>query len=364
MFCTSSAIIAYHSSLKVLRSLSIVLLLTIFLAPVYAQSGGGTDFTGTGGAHTIQGRLIEPSGRRSDLRLKVRLESTSSDALSVLTDNNGSFSFRSLGPGSYTITVEGGQNYEDARETVTIDPELRQPIDPDLPRVSVSTARNFTLQIYLRPKRSSSAGNDRAKPALFDASLANVPKPAQDYYFKALEAAHADATQKAIEQLQSAINLYPNFTLALNELGVQYLKLNQPDKATGLFASAVKTAPDAFTPRLNYSIMLVNDKKYAEAETSLRLALKKNDSSGVAHLYLGRALIGQRSFDEAVKELQRVINMGGNEMSVAHYYLGGIYWGKREYKLAATELQTYLKLNPKAPNAARLQETINDLQKK
>ncbi len=356
MFCASSAVIVCRSLFKFLRSLPVALLLAIFLAPIYAQSGGGTDFTGTGGSHTIQGRLIEPSGRRTDLRLKVRLESTSSDALSVVTDNNGAFSFRSLGPGSYTITVEGGQNYEDVRETIAIDPEAI--------RTTMSVARNFTLPIYLRPKRSSNASNNRAKPALFDASLASVPKPAQAYYFKALEMAHAGATEKAIEQLQSAINLYPNFTLALNEMGVQYLKLNQPDKAIGMFASAVKTSPEAFTPRLNYSIMLVNDKKYTEAETSLRLALKKNESSGVAHLYLGRALIGKRSFDEAEKELQRAINTGSNEMSIAHYYLGGIYWGKREYKLAATELQTYLKLNPKAPNTARLQETIDDLQKK
>ncbi len=347
---------ARRLSFNFLRSLPAALLLTMFIIPICAQSSGGTDLTGSGGSHTIQGRLIEPSGRRTDLRLKVRLESTSSDSLSVITDNNGSFSFQSLGPGSYTVTVEGGENYEDVRETITIDPEAT--------RTSLSITRNFTLPIYLRPKRSPKAANDKSKPAVFDASLASVPKPAQDYYFKGLEAAHAGSTEKAIAQLQSAINLYPNFTLALNELGVQYLKINRPDKATGLFASAVKTAPDAFTPRLNYSIMLVNDKKYAEAETSLRLALKKNESSSVAHLYLGRALIGQRSFDEAVKELQRVINMGGNEMSVAHYYLGGIYWGKREYKLAATELQTYLKLNPKAPNAARLQETISDLQKK
>ena len=51
--------------------LATVLLLTPIVS--LAQSGGGIDSTGTGGRHSIIGRLIFPSGQRADLRLKIQI---------------------------------------------------------------------------------------------------------------------------------------------------------------------------------------------------------------------------------------------------------------------------------------------------
>src|SRR5437870_2593614 len=83
------------------RALGLLLLIIPFVS-VDAQSGGGVDMTGTNGSNTIQGRIYLPSGRQADVRVKVTLESANSGELSVLTDANGAFSFRSLAPGSYT----------------------------------------------------------------------------------------------------------------------------------------------------------------------------------------------------------------------------------------------------------------------
>jgi len=92
--------------------------------------------------------------------------------------------------------------------------------------------------------------------------------------------------------------------------------------------------------------------------------LKKNDSSPTAHMYLGMSLISLRKLDEAEKELQRAVTLGGDQMGLAHYYLGGIYWGRREYGRAADELETYLRLAPQAPDAERVRNTIKELRSK
>src|SRR5204863_9202267 len=97
------------------------LVVLLSLSSVRAQSGGGVDQTGTGGRHTIQGRIYFPSGRRSDSRVKVKLENFNSGELSVLSDPNGSFVFRGLEPGSYTVVVDAGEDYEIAREVVYVD---------------------------------------------------------------------------------------------------------------------------------------------------------------------------------------------------------------------------------------------------
>src|SRR6266852_6172414 len=98
-----------------------VLLVLLPLLSASAQSGGGVDQTGTGGQNTIQGRIYFPSGRRSDARVMVKLQSHNSGELSVLSDANGSFSFRGLAPGSYTVVIDGGEDYETVTEAVYIE---------------------------------------------------------------------------------------------------------------------------------------------------------------------------------------------------------------------------------------------------
>ena len=55
------------------------------LCAISAAGQSGEDPTGTGGRHSIQGRLVFPSGRRADVRLKVRLQSQNSGDLTVYT---------------------------------------------------------------------------------------------------------------------------------------------------------------------------------------------------------------------------------------------------------------------------------------
>src|SRR5688572_25287766 len=70
-----------------------------------------------------------------------------------------------------------------------------------------------------------------SKSGVLNAALAGVPKPAVELYKQAIESARTGESDKAIEQLKRAVALYPGFALALNELGVQYLKRGQVDKA-------------------------------------------------------------------------------------------------------------------------------------
>jgi Flp pilus assembly protein TadD len=333
-------------------ALALVSLIIPFVA-VEAQSGGGVDTTGTNGSNTIQGRIYLPSGRQAEVRVKVTLESSNSGELSVLSDANGSFSFRSLAPGSYTIVIAGGDDYETVRESIYIDTPAG--------RSFASASRAMTVPIYLHPKRDR---RNSSVPGVLNAALANVPAPARDLYQKALEAARAGDSKRAVLQLHEALSLFPEFPLALNELGVQYLKLGQPDKAATPLQSAVKLAPEAFTPRLNYSIAILNQEKFAEAEGQLRLALSKNNTSQTAHMYLGVALMRQHKIDDAEKELRIAISVGGNEIAIAHYYLGGVLWAKREHKSAADELETYLRLSPSAPDAERTRTAIKELRSK
>ncbi len=321
----------------VIRRLLFAFLALAFSFSVQAQVGGGFgsnrgETAGTGGGRTIRGHIYVPGGLNPNTRFKVTLESTNSGTRTTTTNADGDFFFNGLAASPYTVTIEGNGEFETARETVSIDREAPSPV--------------YVVPIYLKAK------------------AANVPSLAQEQYKQALTAIRENDTAKAIEYLNAAIVAYPQFSLAFNELGLQYLKSGQPDKAAEALQMAVKLTPNAFTPRLNYGIALVNQKKFPEAEKELRQALKANDTSAPAHLYLGIAVMRQKKLDEAEKELQKAITLNPREAGIAHYYLGGIYWGKNEFKHAADELETYLKLTPNAPDEETIRKTIANLRAK
>jgi hypothetical protein len=165
--------LAHSSSEKMFeistRYFFMTLLLSVLIPTTcFSQSGGGVDTLGTGGRHTISGRIYFPSGRRSDVRVKVKLQSLQSGELTVFSDVNGTFSFKGLEAGSYTVVVDAGDEYEQAHESVYIDTEAgnsRRGVI--LPPVS----RLYTVDITLRLKMGG-----HAKPGVVSASLAAVPE--------------------------------------------------------------------------------------------------------------------------------------------------------------------------------------------
>lgn len=333
-----------------LRFASMVSLLLLSVTSLYAQ--GGTDYTGTGGRQTIQGRIFFPSGRRIDTTIKVTLESITTGNLSVFVDSYGSFSFRNLVSGSYTIVIEPNEYYEGIRETVTLDGGGGVYVR--------STPSVANVQIVLQPKRGTTS-----KPGVLNAALANVPKQATDLYNKGVESAQGGKTEKAVVYFNDALKIYPEFPLALNDLGVLYLHLKQPDKAIETLRAAIKYSPEAFEPHLNLGKALLAKNQVGEGETQLREALKKNQSSWEAHMYLGLTQVTLHNYDEAEKEFLQTLTTGGDAVSsIPHRYLGGIYWRRGDYKRAADELEKYLKLAPKAPDTEQTKSAIKDLRNK
>jgi len=149
--------------------------------------------------------------------------------------------------------------------------------------------------------------------------------------------------------------------LALSDLGAEYLKLKDPAKAAEALEHAVKLRPEDFTTRLNYGIALLNLRKFSESEEPLSVAVKQNNASGLAHYYLGLALVNQKKYSDAQREFEMAIKNGADQMPLAHKYLGGIYWGNKDLQRAADELEKYVALDPKAPDAAKVKDTIKQL---
>ena len=332
-------------------------LATVFF--LYAVTYAQVNTPGTAGNEVIQGRIYFPAKYPSVMRPVVKLQSISSSELKTVADADGNFSFTHLRPDSYTIVVDGGNEYENASETVAIGSPGPVPAQGNPSQYAIPVT--YQVHIYLQPKKAYAA--DYTSEAT-RAALASVPRTARDSFSQGVESARLGETAKAIEQFKEAISQAPSFALAYNELGVQYLKLGQANKAAAALAEAVKLIPEDFAARLNYGIALLNLKRFGEAEKQVRQALQINEAAATAHYYLALALLNQHEFETAESQFEVSVKSSNDQIAQAHKYLGGIYWRNKQYKRAAEELERYIVLDPNAPDRARIRDTIKDLRSK
>ena len=327
--------------------LSLVLFSLFVMVRVAAQGipqGAASTDTGLGGVNSISGMIVSSTGQRIQRRVSVRLRSmTRGDRIST-TDENGNFVFRGVPSGDFVVVIEKEPDFE-----------------PFSQNVSVIQPRGMPPQTYYLSIRLELKGRAEARPGVLNAEFVNVPKAALVHYDKAVEQARKGDHPAAVEELKLAIKEYPSFMLAFNELGVQYLKLNQLENADEAFQGALKITPDAFAALINRGIANFMMKRYGEAVPILRKALAKNDQSAVGHYFLGQALANLGLFEDAEKELLASLEFGKEEMKEAHRILAIIYVSRGSKKQAVGELEAYLKMAPDAPDAEKLKEKIRQL---
>ena len=329
-----------------LAVLSLFFTMTLLASAGHAQMGGvDTDpgDPGTGGKNTIQGSLYYIDGRRVDRRVKLRLRSIHIDQF-TMCDESGAFSFRRLKGGAYTVLVETGTDFESASERVDI-------IEPASQKNA--SGQVYTISLKLQPRMHSPI-----PVGTVDARSADTPDEARKLYKQALDSSQSGDRKQAIKFLNAALKIYPAYMSALNELGVQHIRLKNLDEAQAALTRALEVAPEAFEPRLNHGIVLLQKGNYKAAQAELQRAVEAQPSSAAARLYLGKSLVGLGNYAAAGVELRQAITIGGSESLEAHRYLGAVYIETGEPQRAAGELEIYLRLVPGAGDAEKIREII------
>ncbi len=273
------------------------------------------DSLGTGGRHVIQGRIYMPSGRKPDRRLRVRLSGVRGGENSTLADDNGAFAFRRLSAGTYTVTVEGGDEFETASETVDVF---------DGPRRTDQPGQIYTVQIRLEEKHSA---NDTKRAGVVSAAPDALAAEVRAHNENALKASAAGDHKRALKELEAA----------------------------------VKLAPEQPVLRINYGILLIRQKKYKEAEEQLARAVALDEKSAAARVHHGHALIRLNRGAEAEAELLAAVKLGGPTFALAHRYLGALYVERGDDTRAAAELEEYLRLAPDAADAKQVHDILSGL---
>ena len=310
-----------------------------------AQIAGGLNETtnsNMGGVHFIVGTVFGPSGKPVNVKMRLKLVSMQRGEVVAMTDDTGRFVFSRVAVGSYSVVIDREEEFEAVNQTVDVEPNR--------------TPQTYSISIRLSQKKGSTV-----PPGVVDAKNAAAPKRALELYKTALKRSAEKDHEGAIRLLRQAIEEYPEYGDALNELGVQYMLINDLQKADEELEKALKQRPKDYALLVNRAIALFRQKKFADADPLLRNAIKAKRDAALPRYYLGRCLTSLGRFDEAEKELRTAIELGGNEMKEAHRMLANLFLEKGQEERAVEELKTYLELVPNAPDAANLRKIIQQL---
>lgn len=290
---------------------------------------------------SISGRVLLPSGQSVNVPIKIRLGTFSNPGMIGYTDTSGRFSFDNLKPGNYTLEVIADPNlYAAVTESVSIN------------STGGAGSQRVNLVINLVEKSITISGVELDQ---------KVPDPAKKEFDKATKLIKDSKDQEAVERLKQAIAIFPDYLMARNTLGAEYLKLKRLTEAAEQLEAAIKIDPQLFNSRLLMGIVLVEQKKYPEAAVHLNQALTINGEDAKAHLYLGISSLGAGDLDKAEGEFSKALSTGSQKYLVAHYYLAHVHLRRGQRDQAMTDLKIYIEKSPNDPQAAQARALLEKL---
>ena len=287
----------------------------------------------------INGRLVFGGSVSCD-RVVVELERVENQPIDyTFADMGCGFRFDRVTKGNYFIHVKI-DGYSDVRQAV------------DVGEGGMSAAP-LIITMSPAPTRISrqKTGN------IVDASelLEQYPRKAVDLYKKSISDRKKGRNDKAIENLEQAVKIAPNFYQAQNDLGVLYNKMNRPEDAEKHLVQAHELNRNSTEPLINLaSLYLDQDKPDRAAEVSQE-AVRNDSKSGPALFNLGLALYKLARLDKAEDALRKALQVAPKMFQV-HLALANVYMKLRQYDRMVDQLNSYLDENPNGPEREQVEK--------
>lgn len=277
-------------------------------------------------------QFFMPDGSLPSRELRFTLTSEAGLVDTFFTDTRGRF----------LITASQGLR-ADAAYTVTVAGDGRT-FDTTIHSFKLYQVGQVT--VFLRPIEQPPVKSGVVDLAEIDA---NAPKAARDAYERAMRSLEEGQRDLAIQGLRNALDLYPDYFRALNDLGVILMQLGRNDEAAGAFERATKLAPRVHLPQLNLAIVWTRQAKYTQAIETLKRLYEENSSLSGIRPALADALMAVSRLDEAEKHLRSALSDGTLDRPAegnARYLLGLLLNRKQRFQEAAKELAAALKILP------------------
>ncbi len=269
------------------------------------------------------------------------------------TDNSGRYFFGGLSQGRFTVkAMPYGTNYQE------------QTVDVEIYGYGASgrqLADNVQRDIYLRLRKGADSV-PFVNAVLF---VQDVPKDAQKAYEDANTALGNKDKDAGVIGLKKAIEIFPEYFSALQQLGVIYISQGKYEEARTMFERAVAVNKNSFDSL--YGIAYAEyalgdfDKSIEAAERSIAL---KPDSVEV-NLVLALSYRRAKKFEKSEAAFLKAAKIADGTSPDIYYQLALLYaFNLKRYKDAAEQLELFLKAAPDAKDKEAIKKLIKEYKEK
>jgi tetratricopeptide (TPR) repeat protein len=276
---------------------------------------------------------------------------------STQTTASGLYVFQGLRAGIYYVQVRtGGTNYKETKERIQLGQSNR------ISATGSSGGEALQLNLTLQFERRGAAETTFSNEVVF---AQNVPEEAENYFKNALKKLKDGSADEALAELENALRIFPEYFLALEKIGYEYLAKSKFTEAENAFARALQVNPRSFSAKSGLGIAEYKSGKRLEAVKTLEESIVLNQSSANSFLFLGRIYRELKQFEKAEANLKKAKELAKNKLADIHWELALLYF----YNLnrpaeAADELELYLKAKPNADNKPQVEKLIKQMREK
>ncbi len=281
------------------------------------------------------------------------LSDTYSTIRRTKTNASGVYYFRGLSSGNYKVRVNSyGIPYEEQTHGVSL-----VPVSAIRGSGSVSEHLNFQLSF----KRDPYAGPLAAPGVVF---AQEIPAGAKDLYEDGVKLLNEKKDTEGLEKLKGALEIFPNYYLALDRLGTEYVVRGFHRPAYVLLAKAIEVNPRSYSSTLGFGIAQFRLGDSAKSLKTFEQAISLFGESPLAHMWLGICNTENGNFAKAETALRQANRLSGGKSADVHWQLARLYSKQDRHEEAAEALESYLKHNPEAKNRKDVEEMVAKLRKK
>jgi tetratricopeptide (TPR) repeat protein len=262
----------------------------------------------------------------------------------VLAADSGQFEFKALRAGTYTLVI-AIPNRGEMRRTVEIGP-------------SAADAKGLiTLTIKLDESLLEKSGRE----GTVTLKELQIPEQARKAWDEAQRQLGRRNLEKAIEALEEAVRIAPDFSPAWNNLGTMYYKSQRYIQAEKAFRASLKADPDSFEPLVNLGGVLLTLNRPSEAYVFNLYSVLERPEDALANSQMGMNYFSLGRLDLARKYLNIARTIDPGHFSRPQLMLAEICLRKGDLRGAAHELEEYLQYHPDVENRDKIREQIQKL---
>lgn len=303
--------------------------------------------------NSITGFVFDES-RRPINGIYVELLSDSGSTFSrTKTNGSGLYSFKGVPSGNFKIKVlPYGTDYEGQIRDVSL---------VSISAIPGSGAINEQVDFYLKVKKNTNAGPLAAPGVVF---AQEIPKSAEKLYEEGINFLREKKENEGFEKLKNALEIFPDYFMALDRLGTEYVMRGYNRPAFVLLTKAVEINPRSFSSTFGLGLAQFRLKQVDSSVENFERATNLYSESINAHLWLGVALHQSGKLTQAEAALIKANKLSKGESAEVHWQLARLYNEQKRYREAADELELFLKYNSGAVETEKIKQSIEQLRRK